>query len=53
MLLLISRELCEAVKDSVANSEEIKYAILMDSSGKAVVHTQKPELVQTELTTSA
>jgi PAS domain S-box-containing protein len=41
----------QAVKDSVTNSEEIKYAILMDSSGKAIIHTQKPELVQTDLTT--
>jgi PAS domain S-box-containing protein len=41
----------QAVKDSVDNNEEIKYAILMDSSGKAVIHTQQPELVQTELTT--
>jgi PAS domain S-box-containing protein len=39
----------EAVKDSVDNSAEIKYAILMDASGRAVIHTQKPELVQTEL----
>ena len=41
----------EAVKDSVDNNEEIRYAILMDSSGKAVIHTKKPELVQTKLTT--
>ena len=40
----------EAVKNSVDNNAEIKYAILMDYSGKAVIDTQKPELVQTELT---
>lgn len=39
----------ETIKDSVENSREIKYAILMDSSGKVFIHTQKPELAQTEL----
>lgn len=40
----------EAITDSVEGNKEIKYAILMDSSGKAIIHTQKPELIQTELT---
>ena len=35
----------QAIKDSVNNSEEIKYAILVDSSGSAVIHTQKPDLI--------
>jgi len=39
----------EAIKDSVDSNKEIKYAILMDSTGKAIVHTQKPDLIQTEL----
>jgi PAS domain S-box-containing protein len=40
----------EVVKESVKNNREIKYAILMDSAGKAIIHTQKPNLVQTILT---
>jgi len=39
----------EAIKDSVDSNKEIKYAILMDSIGKAIIHTQKPDLIQTEL----
>jgi sensor histidine kinase regulating citrate/malate metabolism len=34
----------EAIKESVENNREIKYAILMDSSGTAFIHTQKPDL---------
>jgi PAS domain S-box-containing protein len=40
----------EAIKDSVKNNKEIKYAILMDSSGIAYIHTYKPNLAQTKLT---
>jgi PAS domain S-box-containing protein len=40
-----------AITDSVDKNKEIKYAILMDSSGKALIHTRQPDLVQTELTT--
>jgi PAS domain S-box-containing protein len=40
----------EAIKESVENNREIKYAILMDSSGTAFIHTQKPDLAQTGLT---
>ena len=40
----------EAVKDSVQNNKEIKYAILMDSFGMAYIHTDKPDLIQTKLT---
>jgi PAS domain S-box-containing protein len=40
----------EDIKDSVENNYEIKYAILMDSSGEAFIHTLKPDLAQTELT---
>ena len=40
-----------AITDSVDKNKEIKYAILMDASGKALIHTQRPDLVQTELTT--
>lgn len=39
----------EAIKDGVKNNREIKYAILMDSSGRVFIHTQKPELAQTIL----
>jgi PAS domain S-box-containing protein len=39
----------EVVKESVKNNREIKYAVLMDSTGKAIIHTQKPGLVQTVL----
>lgn len=39
----------EAIQDSVETNQEIKYAILMDSTGRAIVHTQKPDLIQTEL----
>jgi len=39
----------EAMNDSVENNPEIKYAVMVDSSGMAHVHTQKPNLAQTEL----
>jgi PAS domain S-box-containing protein len=42
----------EVVKESVRNSREIKYAVLMDATGKAIIHTEKPNLVQTVLTGS-
>ena len=42
----------EAVKDNIKNNKEIKYAILMDTSGKAILHTLRPDLMQTELTTA-
>jgi len=40
----------ETIKDSVENNREIKYAILMDSSGRVFIHTLNPDLAQTELT---
>lgn len=39
-----------AISDSVIRNKEIKYAILMDAAGKAIIHTQRPDLTQTELT---
>ena len=39
----------EAIRDSVENNREIKYAVLLDSSGRVFIHTQKPYLAQTEL----
>lgn len=42
--------LIEGVRHSVENNEEIKYAILTDSSGTVFIHTLKPELAQTQLT---
>ena len=39
----------EAINDRVENNPEIKYAILVDSSGIAHVHTKDPSLVQSEL----
>ncbi|MBN1550455.1 PAS domain S-box protein [bacterium] len=38
-----------AIADSVIKNKEIKYAILMDAAGKAIIHTQRPDLTQTEL----
>jgi len=38
-----------AVTEGVKNSDEIKYAILMDREGMVLVHTLQPALVQTEL----
>jgi hypothetical protein len=40
----------EAVNDNIKNNKEIKYAVLMDTSGKAILHTRRPNLMQTELT---
>lgn len=42
--------LIEDVKNAVENDEDTKYAILMNISGTAFIHTLKPELTQTELT---
>ena len=39
----------EVVKESVKNNKDIKYAVLMDVAGKAIIHTQSPNLVQTVL----
>ncbi len=39
-----------AIADSVEKNKEIKYAILMDAAGKVIIHTQRPDLTQTELT---
>ncbi len=39
----------ESVTDSAKNNEEIKYAILVDSSGTVYLHTLAPELIQTKL----
>ena len=41
----------EAVNESVKKNEEIKYAILMNTSGIVFTHTLNPGLVQTELKT--
>jgi len=38
-----------AIEESVKNSREIKYAILMDSEGMVFVHTLKPGLAQSRL----
>ena len=40
----------DVVKKSVSNNREIQYAMLMDATGKVIVHTQKPDLVQTAVT---
>jgi PAS domain S-box-containing protein len=40
----------DVVKKSVSNNREIQYAMLMDATGKIIVHTQKPDLVQTAVT---
>ena len=40
----------EAVNEGVEHNEEIKYAILMDASAVAHIHTHRPDLAQTELT---
>jgi len=34
----------EVVKESVKNNNDIKYAVLMDVAGKAIIHTQSPIL---------
>jgi PAS domain S-box-containing protein len=39
----------EVVTESVRNNKDIKYAVLMDAAGKAIIHTQRPNLVQTVL----
>jgi PAS domain S-box-containing protein len=39
----------EVIKESVINNNEITCAILLDSHGKAIVHTQRPNLIQTVL----
>jgi PAS domain S-box-containing protein len=39
----------QAIYDHAENNPEIKYAILLDSSGMVHVHTLKPDLMQTEL----
>ena len=41
--------LLEKVEASVQTVEEIKYVILLDASGTVYIHTEHPELVQTEL----
>ena len=40
----------ELINDSVRENEEIKYAILMDSSGVAYINTYRPDLAQSKLT---
>ncbi|MBF0102712.1 MAG: response regulator, partial [Desulfobacterales bacterium] len=40
----------EIINDSVHNNQEIKYAILMSSSGHIFYHTLKPDLVNSTLT---
>jgi len=39
----------QAINDHVENNPEIKYAVMLDASGIAHVHTLKPDLMQTEL----
>lgn len=39
----------EFIESGVAENRDIATAILMDASGKVVLHTDKPELVQTRL----
>lgn len=39
----------QAINDLVEDNSEIKYAILLDSSGTVHVHTLEPDLAQTEL----
>ncbi len=40
----------QALTESVENSKEIKYAILMDTSGVVFMDTHRPDLIQTQLT---
>lgn len=40
----------QALKESAESNREIKYAILMDASGKVWLDTHRPELTQTRLT---
>jgi len=39
----------QAINDLVENSPEIKYAVMLDASGMAHVHTLRPDLMQTVL----
>jgi len=40
----------QALKESAESNQEIKYTILMDSSGVVFMDTHRPELIQTRLT---
>ncbi|MCP4105983.1 MAG: SpoIIE family protein phosphatase [Desulfobacteraceae bacterium] len=40
----------EAIKESTENTREIKYAVLMDSSGVAILHTLKSEFSHSRIT---
>ncbi len=40
----------QALKESAESNKEIKYTILMDSSGVVFMDTHRPELIQTQLT---
>lgn len=42
----------ETVQQGVTNNNELKYGVLMNSTGIAFVHTLKPDLMRTQLTGS-
>ncbi len=40
----------QTLKESAESNKEIRYAILMDSSGVVFMDTHRPDLIQTQLT---